>query len=73
MNTWSNGTLKVGAPGSYQHILSGFEDCLKGKPKDYEVYHIGVKLAEEGLKIGLTKERINKDWQEVHAKIMGQL
>lgn len=71
MNTWQNGTIKVGAPYSYQNILSGLEDCLKGKPKDYEVYHIGVKLAEAGLKIGLTKERINQDWLDAHNKIRG--
>jgi len=72
MNQWPNGTFKVGAPFSYQNLLSGLEDILKGKgrkaPKVFEIHHFGEKIKEAGLKIGLTKERINQDWQDIHNK-----
>lgn len=66
MNTFKNGEIKVGAPGSYQYILSGLRDLMRGKPKSFEVHHLGMRLKEAGIKAGLTRETIESDWQEAH-------
>lgn len=70
MNHHKNNTIIVGEFGSYQYLLSALEDLLKGKPKDYEVFHIGEKIKKAGLSIGLSKERIENDWKEIHKKTL---
>lgn len=66
MNYHKNGEPVVGSIGSYQNILSGLRDLMRGKPKSFEVHHFGMKLKEAGLKAGLTRETIESDWQEAH-------
>ncbi len=66
MNRHTNGTVVVGGKGSYQRILSGLNDLLKATPKDFEVFHFGERLKKEGLRIGLSKERINSDFINAH-------
>jgi hypothetical protein len=66
MLTFKHGTPRVGQEGSYQFILHGLKDALKGKPKSYEIFHIGERLKQTGLDIGLTQERIQSDWNEAH-------
>ena len=66
MNKFSNGTLIVGSFGSYQFLLSGMTDLLKRKPKVFEVYHLSEVLKKEGLRIGLSKEKIQTDFNNCH-------
>ena len=56
-----NGGICVGAPGSYQYLLSGLEDLMKGKPLDYEVHHLVLKIKDAGSKIGLSIDDMRKD------------
>ena len=68
MNTWSNGTVKICSPGSYQSLLSGLEDLLKGKPKVFEVHHLHMKIVEEGKRIGIAFAQIGEDVHNIHVK-----
>lgn len=65
MNHHKNGTITVGAPGSYMYLISGLEDLLKGKgsnaPKVFEVYHVKSKIVEAGKKIGKTIPEMEAD------------
>lgn len=63
MNKHKNGTPIVGSKGSYQYLLSALADLLKGKPKDFEIFHLEEKIKQEGLRIGLGKEKITDDWK----------
>lgn len=69
MNKHKNGTVIVGSKGSYYYLLSALEDMLKGKPKSFEVFHIGEHIKKEGLRIGLTVERMERDWKAIHNKV----
>lgn len=65
MNHHKNGTISVGAPGSYMNLISLLEDLLKGKgnnkPKSFEVHHAKIKLVAAGKKIGKTIPEMEKD------------
>lgn len=68
MNRHKNGTYIIGEPGSYQWLLSALEDILKGKAKVYEVHHLTERLKEAGLKIGLSKARLESDYTLISRK-----
>lgn len=65
MKRHKNGTIVVGYKGSYQYLLSALKDALKGKPKVYEIHHITEHIKKEGLRIGLSKKQMNKDYRDI--------
>lgn len=77
MNKHPNGTIIVGAPYSYQYMLSGLTDILKGKgdktPKVFEIHHFHERIKEEGIKLGYTIEKIRNDLIIAHDDSRGNL
>jgi len=61
MNHHKNGTIIQGAPNSYQYLLSGLEDLMKGKPKSFEVHHFFTCIKEAGDVAGVSMEEMNND------------
>lgn len=67
MNRWKNGTIKIGQEGSYQGLLSEFEDILK--TNDSEVTKVAKKIIKRGKQVGFDDERIKDDL----ARILGDV
>lgn len=73
MNTHTHGTIVVGYPGSYQREISNVVDVIVGLLKKNRNLDLALelilaceKMREAGQLIGLSKQRMHKDFLEAN-------
>jgi len=69
MNRHENGTLIVGAPGSYRRLLSELEDLCKTQWDVNEFRGLTYLIYEEGWRIGETTEAIGNRIDAIATKL----